>query len=119
MKLVHELSGVIMPTTQSSEAFQVIQDYHQLELSHLLKEILQEQQISIPELYKRLQGQDYYLSLESLYRYFSSSSKSNRFPPEDFILAFAESLHLNEIHAQLLHQFWRHYKLLKRCHCDR
>ena len=108
-----------MSTERLSNLFQIISDYHQLELSYFLKEITEQKGITIPELLKKLHSKDYCLSLESLYRYFSSSYKSNRFPPLEFIIVFSDVLQLTDEQAQLLNQFWKHYKFLKRCRRDR
>jgi transcription initiation factor TFIIIB Brf1 subunit/transcription initiation factor TFIIB len=97
----------------------MIEGYHQLDLNHLLKEIAEGKGVSIPELFKRLQEKGYYLNIESLYRYLSSSQKSKRLPPQEFIPIFAEALQLTDQQTRLMLQFWRHYKLMQKCDCDR
>ncbi len=99
------------------DVFQIIQDYHQLELSYLLKAILREKQVSISELFTKLESKRYYLSLESLYRYFSENQKNSRFPPQEFILIYAEVLKLTDEQKQLLCQFWKYFKLIKKGSC--
>lgn len=97
------------------EVFQLIQEYHNLKFSELLKEITQKKGVSINKLFNQLQEQGYYMSLESLYRYFNSSPKSNRFPPQNFIIAFSKALDLPDEQTKLLIKFWLHYKLIKKC----
>lgn len=101
----------------STEVFRVIYQYKNLRLSDFLTIILQEKQIKVKDLYQRLNDYGYYLSLESLYRYFNSNPQSNRFPSKDFIQTFAKILQLDTEETRLLHFFWRHCKYTKRCSC--
>jgi Ser/Thr protein kinase RdoA (MazF antagonist) len=79
---------------------------------------LSEKGLSITDLYWRLNDKNYYLSLESLYRYFNPSSSSNRFPPQDFLEAFSEVLQLTEEESEALLLFWRYWKLAKKIQCS-
>ncbi|PSF37061.1 hypothetical protein C7H19_11505 [Aphanothece hegewaldii CCALA 016] len=98
--------------------FQVIQDYQKIQFSELLKKILKKKEVSIKKLFYKLQEQNYYMNRESLYRYFNSNPKCNRFPPKSFILAFSKALHLSVEQTQLLLNFWLHYKFIKKCNCN-
>jgi hypothetical protein len=99
------------------DIFQTIDRYHKLSLSELLRRILAEKELTVAELYRKLNEYGYYLSLESLYRYFNPNTRSNRFPPEDFLRAFLGILQLSEEEANALLLFWKHYKLIKKCQC--
>lgn len=101
----------------TEQAFFVIERYRNLRLSELLTIILQEKQVKVKELYQKLNDCGYYLSLESLYRYFNSNPQSNRFPPEDFIQTFAKVLQLDTKESKLLHFFWQYcQKYTKKCY---
>lgn len=97
------------------EIFKLIRNYHQLNLSGFLKDILSDKNVSISELHKRLQQKDYCLNIESLHRYFNPSQKSNRFPSKDFIKIFAEVVTLTDEQTKLLFQFWIYYRFVKKC----
>lgn len=99
------------------ETLQIIRDYHQLNFSHCLKIILADRGISIAHLHESLMRKDYYISLESLYRYFNPSPKSNRYPPQDFVQIFAHILQLTEEEAKILLLFWKHWQFVKKCNC--
>ncbi|QLE59826.1 hypothetical protein [Nostoc sp. TCL26-01] len=101
-----------------NKTFQIIREYQQLNFSELLGQLLAEKGIEISTLSMMLNERKYYLSKESLYRYFNPSPKSNRFPPEDFIEIFAVVLQLTEEEANILILFWKHCKLLKKCKCS-
>lgn len=101
-------------TCCKKDSFDTIKDFTRLNLSHLLKEILNEKQISIVDLHKILQIKGYYLNIESLYRYFNPSFKSNRSPSEDFIKIFSEVLELTDEQSELLLQFWSYFKFFKK-----
>lgn len=96
------------------EIFKLIRDYHQLNLSSFLKDILLDKEISISELHKRLQQKDYHLNIESLHRYFNPSQKSNRFPARDFIEVFSEAVTLTDEQTKLLLQFWGYCRFIKK-----
>lgn len=103
---------------QSLEAiFQMIRNYHQLNFSVFLRQILAEKELAIPDLYRRLNDKGYCLSLESLYRYFSTNQRSHRFPSQDFIQVFAEVLQLTDEESKILLLFWKHWKVMKKCNC--
>jgi hypothetical protein len=95
--------------------FQTIYEYQQLKLSNLLGQILQDRQIDVIDLHKLLDEYGYYLNVQSLYRYFNNSSRSNRFPPQDFIRVFAKILYLTEEETKLLLIFWHYCKFYKKC----
>lgn len=101
------------------EIFQTIRGYHELNLSKVLRQILSDKNLDIPALYTRLSDRGYYLSLESLYRYFNPSPSSNRFPSQDFLEAFSAVLQLTEEESETLLLFWRYWKLVKKCQCSR
>jgi hypothetical protein len=103
---------------KKSNVFQILCEYQQLNFSVLLRQLLIERNIGIPDLYKILNDREYYLSLESLYRYFNPSPKSNRFPPQEFVQVFATALQLNEGETKALITFWKHWKLIKSCRCS-
>jgi hypothetical protein len=97
------------------EIFQLIRNYHLLNLSDFLKSILLEKKVSVSDLHKRLQQKDYCLNIESLHRYFNPSQKSNRFPSKDFIEIFAEVVTLTDEQTKLLLQFWVYSRFIKKC----
>ncbi len=93
------------------EIFKLIRDYHQLSFSDCLKILLTENDLSVSDLHQRLINRGYYLSLESLYRYFNPNLSSNRFPPKQFVKLFAEVIHLTSEQVELLLKFYVHCKL--------
>lgn len=97
------------------QIFQIINDYQQLNFSHCLKIILMEKEITIPNLHKKLLNKDYYLSPESIYRYFNPNSCTNRFTPREFIEVFADITHLTNEEVTLLLNFYSDYKVNKKC----
>ncbi len=98
----------------AEEIFKIIRDYHQLSFSHCLKIILKEKKVSIPDLHKRLLSKGYYLSLESLYRYFNPNLSSNRFPSREFVQVFADVIYLHHEQTNLLLKFYFHSKLKRK-----
>jgi hypothetical protein len=96
------------------EIFKVIHDYHQLSFSQCLRVMLREKQITIPNLHQKLIRRGYYLSLESLYRYFNPNLSSNRFPSQAFLRIFAELVNLSDEQMVLLLKFWYHCKLARK-----
>ncbi len=96
------------------EIFKVIGDYHQLSLSHCLRIILNDKELCFISLHQRLISKGYYLSIESLYRYFNPNLTTNRFPSREFMVTFAEVLQLTDEQTQLLLKFWSHCKFAKK-----
>lgn len=110
-------SSLVPEYTSVNDMFRVLQEYQQLNFSYFLKQLLAERNIGITDLYKMLIEHEYYLSLESLYRYFNPNPRTNRFPPQYFVQIFAEVLQLTEKEAKILLLFWKHWQLVKKCNC--
>lgn len=79
---------------KSQDIFTVIEFLQDFELNRCLKILLQEKGMDISQLYRALIDRNYYITQKSLYRYFTTNPKSRRFPPEDFIVVFGQSLDL-------------------------
>lgn len=104
-----------LKTMQSlEEMFKIICDYHQLGFSDCLRVILMDRKMSIPVLHQSLQVRNYYLSIESLYRYFNPNINSNRFPSKEFMMIFSEILELTDEQTDLLLIFWNHFKFVRK-----
>jgi hypothetical protein len=104
-----------LKTMQSlEEVFKVIHDYHQLSFSDCLRIILADRAMSISILHQRLLLRNYYLSLESLYRYFNPNLNSSRFPSREFMLIFSDILQLTEEQGKLLLDFWDFSKFARK-----
>jgi hypothetical protein len=104
-----------LKTMQSlEEMFKIICDYHQLDFSDCLRIILAHRKMSIPVLHQSLLARNYYLSIESLYRYFNPSINSNRFPSKEFMMIFSEIHQLTDEQCDLLLIFWNHYKFVRK-----
>ena len=86
--------------------FDIIRSYHQLNLSDFLKILISNKAISLKDLHQQLYLRDYYINLESLYRYFNHNPHSNRLPPQEFIQVFAEVIKLTAEETKLLLKFW-------------
>ena len=96
------------------QIFQTISDYQKLEFSHCIKVILNAKNITVRDLYEKLIDDNYYITIGTVYRYFNSSSKSNRFPPQEFMEQFVRITNLNHQQAEILFQYYFDCKLLKK-----
>ena len=97
----------------SQQIFQFAQVSQKINLNHCLVVLLNERSISVRKLHLYLEDKEYYLSIQSVYRYLKSGQSAGRFPPLDFVKIFGQVIGLSDTEQKLLIQLWH------LCHCWR
>jgi hypothetical protein len=99
--------------SSSQQIFEFTQISQQVNLNHCLAVLLNEKGFTVSRLHHCMESKNYYLSIQSVYRYLTTEKPTSRFPPLDFVEIFGQVLGFSDTEQKLLVQLWH------LCHCWR